>query len=69
VLVVARLDRTDVEPELVAGDVIRSVNAISITSVAQLRTLLDSFKPGDAVALQVERKGEADVRGVRNGLS
>jgi PDZ domain-containing secreted protein len=58
VLVVARLDRTDVEPELVAGDVIRSVNAISITSVAQLRTLLDSFKPGDAVALQVERKGK-----------
>ena len=57
-LVVARLDRTDVEPELVAGDVIRSVNAISITSVAQLRTLLDSFKPGDAVALQVERKGK-----------
>ena len=56
VLVVARLRGTDVEPELVAGDVIRSVNADPITSVTQLRTMLDSFKPGDAIALQVERK-------------
>jgi serine protease Do len=58
VLVMARLDETDVQPELKAGDVIRSVNATPITSVAQLRATLDSFKPGDAVALQVERKGK-----------
>ena len=41
-----------------AGDVIRSVNANPVTSVVQLRTMLDSFKPGDAVTLQVERKGK-----------
>lgn len=58
VLVVARLHGTEVEPELSAGDVIRSLNAEPITSVAQLRALLDSFKPGDAIALQVERKGK-----------
>lgn len=57
-LVVARLSGTDVEPELAAGDVIRSVNAVPIASVAQLRTMLDSFKPGDAIAVQVERKGK-----------
>jgi len=58
VLVVARLQGTEVEPELAAGDVIRSVNAAPITSVAQLRAMIDSFKLGDAVALQVERKGK-----------
>jgi len=43
---------------LVVGDVIRSINAISITSVAQLRATLDTFQLGDAIALQVERKGK-----------
>jgi serine protease Do len=58
VLVVARLSGGDIGPELIAGDVIRSINAIPITSVAQLRTRLDRFKPGDPIALQVERKGK-----------
>jgi serine protease Do len=58
VLVMARLGETDAEPELKAGDVIRSVNAAPVTSVAQLRATIDSFKPGDAIALQVERKGK-----------
>ena len=58
VLVAARLGETDVEPELKAGDVIRSVNATPITSVGQLRAMIDGFKPGDAIALQVERKGK-----------
>jgi S1-C subfamily serine protease len=40
------------------GDVIRSVNAVSITSLAQLSAIIDGFKPGDAIALQVERKGK-----------
>jgi serine protease Do len=59
VLVAARLSEADMEGrDLVIGDVIRSVNADPITSVAQLRAMLDSFKPGDPIALQVERKGK-----------
>ena len=58
VVVIAQLRGIDPEPELNAGDVIRSVNAISITSVTQLRELLDGFHPGDAIALHVERKGK-----------
>jgi serine protease Do len=58
VSVVARLRETDIQPDLSIGDVIRAVNAVSITSIAQLRTELDGFKPGDAIALQVERKGK-----------
>jgi S1-C subfamily serine protease len=58
VLVTAKLSGTDMQPELVVGDVIRSVNGVSVTAVAPLRVMLDNFKPGDAVALQVERKGK-----------
>ncbi len=57
VLVIAQLRGIDPEPQLNAGDVIRSINATSINSVAQLRTVLDSFHSGDAIALHVERKG------------
>lgn len=57
VMVVARLSGGDIAPELIAGDVIRSINAVPITSVQQLRARLDKFKPGDPVVLQVERKG------------
>jgi serine protease Do len=58
VLVVARLRGSDTQAELTTGDLIRSVNSVPITSVAQLRTTIGSFKPGDAIALQVERKGK-----------
>jgi serine protease Do len=58
VLVMARLRGTDSQPDLSVGDVIRSVNAVVITSVAQLSQIIDGFKPGDAIALQVERKGK-----------
>src|ERR1700751_3266830 len=58
VLVTAKLSGTDMQPELVIGDVIRSVNGVSVTAVAPLRVMLDNFKPGDAIALQVERKGK-----------
>jgi len=58
VIVMAQVRGIDPDPELDAGDVIRSVNTIPITSVAQLRTLLDDFHPGDAIALLVERKGK-----------
>jgi hypothetical protein len=58
VTVVARLRESDVQPELVAGDLICSLNAVPITSVTQLRQMLDGFKPGDAIALHVVRKGK-----------
>ena len=58
VMVIAQLRGIDPEPQLNAGDVIRSINAISITSATQLRTVLDSFHSGDAIALHVERKGK-----------
>ena len=58
VLVVARLRENDTQAELAAGDVICSVNSVPITSVVQLRATIESFKPGDAIALQVERKGK-----------
>jgi S1-C subfamily serine protease len=58
VIVTAKLSGTDMQPELVIGDVIRSVNGVSVTEVAPLRVMLDNFKPGDAIALQVERKGK-----------
>jgi len=58
VLVVALLSGTGVESELAAGDVIRSLNNVPINSVEQLRTIVDGFKPGNAVALQVDRKGK-----------
>lgn len=58
VLVTAKLSGNDVQPELVVGDVIRSVNGTPVSSVAALRTMLNGFKPGDAIALQVERNGK-----------
>ena len=58
VVVMAQVRGINPEPELNAGDVIRSINAVPITSVPQLRTLLDGFQSGDAIALQVERKGK-----------
>src|SRR6266576_4667111 len=58
VLVVARLRESDTVAELAIGDVIRSVNSVPISSVAQLRATIEAFKPGDAIALQVERMGK-----------
>jgi serine protease Do len=43
---------------LKAGDVVRTVNNRPVASLEQLRHALDSFKAGDAVALQVERSGK-----------
>jgi serine protease Do len=58
VLVTAKLSGSDAQPELVVGDVIRSVNGTPVNSVAALRDMLNDFKPGDAIALQVERNGK-----------
>ena len=56
--VLRRVHGNGSQPELAPGDFIRSVNAVPVTSITQLRTLIDNFKLGDAVALQVERKGK-----------
>jgi serine protease Do len=58
VLVTAKLSGSDMQPELVVGDVIWSVNGTPVSSVAALRAMLNGFKPGDAIALQVERNGK-----------
>jgi serine protease Do len=41
--------------ELAPGDVIHAVNSAAVTSVERLRALLDTFRRGDAVVLQIER--------------
>jgi len=46
------------ETGLQAGDVIHRLNTTTIDSTATLRTAVNGLKPGDAVALQIEREGE-----------
>jgi serine protease Do len=58
VLVTAKLSGSDMQPGLVVGDVIQSVNGTPVSSIAALRAMLNGFKPGDAIALQVERNGK-----------
>jgi serine protease Do len=43
---------------LAPGDVIHAVNGQWISDLAALRTAVDAVKPGDAVVLQVERRGQ-----------
>jgi serine protease Do len=46
------------EIPLQTGDVIHGMNAAPITTLEGLRTALTALKPGDAVALQIERHGQ-----------
>lgn len=46
-----------IDADLTAGDVIRSVNGILLTSPDDLRSELARFKTGDPVVLEVERQG------------
>jgi S1-C subfamily serine protease len=43
--------------DLRPGDVIHELNRLPIASLDLFRTRIDEFKPGDAVALRVERDG------------
>ena len=43
---------------LTAGDVVYAVNRKPVASVKELRTILDTFKSGDAVVLHLERRGQ-----------
>jgi serine protease Do len=46
------------EGGLAVGDIVYAVNRKPVASVADLRTAVDAFKPGDPVVLHLERKGE-----------
>ncbi len=57
VIVVARAATAGPESGLQSGDVIHSVNGITIISLDALRSVVDRLKPGDPVAMQIERQG------------
>jgi serine protease Do len=46
------------EGGLEAGDIIYAVNRSAVTTLPQLRAQLDALKPGDAVVLSLNRRGE-----------
>jgi serine protease Do len=43
---------------LASGDIIYSVNRTPVRTISELRAALDEMKDGDAVVLQLERRGE-----------
>jgi serine protease Do len=57
ILVAARA-RVGTEEDLVPGDVIYAINGVSVRSLSELRTAVERTKRGDALAFQVERKGQ-----------
>lgn len=57
-LVIAKLAGTDVKTDLVSGDVIRSVNGKTVTSVEALRSLMETLSSGDTAVLQIERQNQ-----------
>jgi serine protease Do len=57
VLVSGKLAHNDIDTGLLAGDLIRSVNGTEVGTIESLRSLIEAFKSGDAVVLQVERQG------------
>ncbi|HEX8816708.1 MAG TPA: trypsin-like peptidase domain-containing protein [Terriglobales bacterium] len=59
VVVVARaVSLLGPETGLKSGDIIHSVNGVSVDSVKSLRDRLDQLKPSSAIALQIEREGK-----------
>jgi len=58
VVVEARTAGEDLTSRLIAGDIIRSVNLVSVSSVTELQSVLDNVKPDTPIVLQVERKGQ-----------
>lgn len=58
VLVVAQaINAASVQTGLQPGDVIRTVNRITVHSLEQLRTVMSSMREGEPVVLQIERQG------------
>lgn len=58
VVVAARAGGGSLEDGPQPGDVIYSLNGVSVRSLAELRSAADRLKTGDAVVLQVERRGQ-----------
>lgn len=46
--------------DLLPGDIIHSINNVSVTGLDDLRRELRAIKAGDAVVLQIERNGRMD---------
>jgi serine protease Do len=57
VLVAARAAEAGIDTGLESGDLIHAVNGTAIKTIKELRAALASLKPGDPVALQIEREG------------
>jgi len=57
ILVAGRVAHSDIQSGLVVGDLIRSVNGSGVQAVENLRSLLDGYKSGEAIVLQIERQG------------
>jgi serine protease Do len=58
VIVAAKMAHSGLETGLLVDDIIRAVNGTVVTSVGELRSMFETFKPGAAVALQIERRGK-----------
>jgi serine protease Do len=58
VIVVARAATAGPESGLQSGDVIHSVNGITVIGLDGLRSAVDKLKPNDPVAMQIERQGK-----------
>lgn len=58
VIVVARAATAGPDSGLQTGDVIHAVNGVTVISLDTLRSTLDKLKPGDAVAMQIERQAK-----------
>jgi serine protease Do len=57
-MVVAKLASGEDKADLISGDVVRSVNGGTVTSVNALRSIIDKLAPGDSAVLQIERRGQ-----------
>jgi S1-C subfamily serine protease len=59
-VLVARLAVTTNGPtgELLPGDILYAVNTEKVSTLPELRALMEKRKPGESVALQVERAGK-----------
>jgi len=58
ILVQSRSSGGDLKSDLARGDVIRSVNRTPVSTVDDVRSILEKLRPGTPVVLQIERNGQ-----------
>lgn len=63
VIVAAKMAHSGLETGLLVDDIILAVNGTVVTSVEELRSMFETFKPGAAVALQIERRSRLNYIG------